>query len=487
MFIRVSGEDLKVVLRDFGTVLQWSSAAYAIPVLAALLFLEPVHIMAKYALVGVFSFALGYVIKKIFASDQDTELKHALIAISVIWLVFPAIAGFPFVLIQGMNFLDSFFEAMSAITTTGLSVVPHIGNLPKSLIFWRSFLSWIGGLGIVVMALVGVFAAYTKSARFLLAEGKQERLRPNIKNMVKDLWAIYVILTVFGTLLVFLSSDLSLFHSINYSMSAISTTGMDSIEGGLVGRHNPWLDLSLMVVMILGATSFSVHYLFFKRKQVKAFFGDIEFRALLFLGALTSLIILPKMILFYGSNYIGVEYAFFHVVSALTAGGVSLVSPTEVRVWEDFIKLLLIGVMFIGGSSGSTAGGIKLSRFIIFIKSIYWRIKASVLPEDSFFARKFEGRDVEDKEIKQVTQFILLYAIFLLIGTALLTLDGTNLGTALFEVASAQGNVGISSGISQQGMPLLSETVLILNMWIGRLEIIPVLALVGFMLSRRKL
>jgi len=161
------------------------------------------------------------------------------------------------------------------------------------------------------------------------------------------------------------------------------------------------------------------------------------------------------------------------------------VPATDVASWGDFVKLVLVAAMFIGGSAGSTAGGIKISRFVIFCKSIYWRIKESVLPAKSFFSRKFEGMELGQGEVKEVNQFILLYALFILLGCLVLTLAGNDLGNALFEVVSAQSNSGLSTGIARQGMPLSVEVMLILNMWVGRLEIIPILSAVGFALSTR--
>jgi len=192
------------------------------------------------------------------------------------------------------------------------------------------------------------------------------------------------------------------------------------------------------------------------------------------------------MILFYGSNVIGVEEAFFHIVSAITCGGFAIVPITDIRAWGDYVKLVLVGVMFIGGSAGSTAGGIKISRFIIFVKSIYWRIKETILPANSFFARKFEGQILVKNEVREINQFILLYALLIFAGVLVLTLAGNDLGNSLFEVVSAQSNAGISAGIAQAGMPISVEIMLILNMWIGRLEIIPILSAVGFFLSMRK-
>ena len=485
MLIRLGKEDIRVVLRDLGTITEWSSITFLAPIVISILFLESFSIMFNYLIAGVVSFAIGFALRNTFSPKRETDIKHAFLTASIFWLLYCATAALPFVLTQGMGFVDGYFEAMSALTTTGLTVMKFsIDFAPNSIVFWRSFLSWIGGVGIVVLALTGVLTTYSRASKLSHAEGREERIKPNLKNTIKEIWNIYIGLTLLGVALLFLSG-MGLFTALNYSMSAISTTGMDITSEGLAIAHSIPISISLVIIMMFGATSFGVHYLLFKRKQPDILLKDAEFKVLITLGLLSGFMILPKMMIFSGTTIAAVEYAFFHSFSALTCGGFALVSASDIGLWDDFVKLVLIAVMFIGGSAGSTAGGIKVSRFIIFIKSIYWKIKESILPEKSFFAKKFEGRNLEGGEIREVSQFILLWVFFLLIGTLVLTSYGNGLANSLFEVVSAQSNAGISAGITDAAAPLGVKIMLIINMWIGRLEIIPILSAIGFMLSLR--
>jgi len=274
-----------------------------------------------------------------------------------------------------------------------------------------------------------------------------------------------------------------LFESMNYAMSALSTTGMNLSRAGLTAVHNPAIGWILAFLMILGATSFSLHYAVLKKGRYGALTRDSEFKSLLLLSLFGAVLIAPKFLHFYGSNFEGFGFALFHAISSLTSGGFSIASEAAVFAWDDFVKIVLFALMFIGGSAGSTAGGIKLSRFLIMGKSVLWKIQSSVLPQRSFFQKSFEGRSVESKAVKNVYQFILLYALFVLLGTMVVTSYGYDLGNSLLEVTSAQSNVGIGNGIAKQGMPLGIQVMLIVNMWVGRLEIIPVLATAGFILS----
>ena len=484
MFVRLSIEDLKIALRDSGAIIQWSSVTFLLPLIASLIFVEGTTMLVIYLLSALFAFFIGITMKKICYSERETELRHAFIAVTVVWLVYTGITAVPFVLSMGMSFIDAYFESMSALTTTGLTLMHHtLRSAPQSLILWRSILSWIGGIGIIILALVGLLTTYTKSAKLMVAEGREASIKPNIKNTAKEIWSIYLLLTVVGILMLYLSG-MNLFDAINYSMSAISTTGMDTLPNRLADIQNPLINLSIVLIMIMGATSFSVHYLFLRKKDYLAHIKDAEFRIMIGLGLLSSFAIIPALLKFYGNSLsIAVNGALFHGFSAITCGGFMITSAGDLFNWNDFAKLMLILVMFIGGASGSTAGGIKISRFWLFTKSTWWKIKESILPKNAFFQKKFEGRIVENPEIRQINQFILLYGIFILLGGIILTLEGNSLSDSLFEVVSAQSNGGLTVGIASINMPFLSKIMLIFNMFVGRLEIIPILSAIGFMLS----
>jgi len=492
MIAQYSLSDIRVVFRDIGIILQYSAAVFLLPLAAALLFQEPLEFSAYYFLAGLVTFLLGTILKTFFAGAMETSYKHALLIIALAWLIFTGLAALPLMWIANMSYLHAYFESMSALTTTGLSVmtttaenipVPLIDSVPESLILWRSFLSWIGGVGIVVMALVGIFSSYGKTSKLIVAEGREERLKPNLRNSVNEIWMLYVGMTLIGVVLLFFSG-MDPLNALNYSMSAISTTGMATTSTGLnvennywaaEGLRNYWVDISLVIIMLMGATSFYTHYLA-KKGKYQYYWKDAELRAILIAGILGGLLIMPKL---------GIESSLFHAFSALTCGGFEISKQAVIFAWDDFVKLILIIGMFIGGAAGSTAGGVKMSRFLIFIKSIYWKIRETLLPKGSFFPKKYEGRSLSNDEVREITLFLLLYIFFLVAGILVLTFNGETLSNASFEIVSAQGNAGISTGVTHAGMNPTSEVMLIISMWIGRLEIIPIFSLVGFALRFR--
>lgn len=477
--MRFGRSDARLILKDFGEVTFYFSFAFLIPIIVSLIYGEGVAGITPYLYSFLICFAIGFVFKKVFYTPKvHSRDIHAFCAIVLIWLILPLIGALPYIFYENASVLDSYFESTSAITTTGLSLIGRTAPLAPSLTFWRSIESWIGGAGIIVLVLVGILR-YTKRSKLYEAEGREERLRPSIVNTVKRIWWIYFSLTGIGVGML-LVTNVPLFDAVNYSMSAISTTGI-SHGGTEFLQVNEGAQIAIAIIMLLGAMSFLIHYRFAKGEWL-AYGKDIQNKVMIILLILAFLILLPRFGAMYGAA--AAQQDFFHVVSAFTCGGFQTVSAAG---WDSFVKLSLAVLMIIGGASGSTAGGIKIMRFWIFLKSIWWRIKKFTLPKDAYFSKKVAGNEIKDEDINTVTVFILLYILFLVIGTIFITFMGDySASDAFFEVSSAQGNAGITSGITHPGMPAGVEGMLIINMIVGRLEIIPILAGIGFLLSIKR-
>ncbi|MBN1159636.1 MAG: TrkH family potassium uptake protein [Candidatus Diapherotrites archaeon] len=470
-------DDLKIIMREVGRLLIYTSISLSLPLLISLILAEGPASYVSYLFSMLIGFLLGGTFTLLGRTKTQTRVMHAMVSAAVIWPLFVGVAAIPFMSAGHITYINAYFETMSAVTTTGLSILsPIIETIPLSLVFWRTFISWVGGIGIIVLALTGVLKSYTHSVKLAEAEGREERLRPNIMNTLKEIWFIYVGFTIFGILLL-TATGMPAWHAINYGMNAISTTGNVSNANGLVAFNSVWTHMALALIMILGAMSFAVHDKFFRKREFWAYWNSIEFRLLLFIIIVATLLM---------SIQIGFNNALFHAISGVTDGGFSNASGEMVAQWPDFTKLILILLMSIGGSVGSTAGGIKLIRCWVILKSLYWKLKESILPMEAYFQKKIAGVIVSDENISMIVFFALLYLLFLLIGTLVLTLYGYPMINSLFEVASAQGNAGISCGITQYEMAFGPKIMLIINMWVGRLEIIPILSIVGFALFFRQ-
>lgn len=390
------------------------------------------------------------------------------------------LAMVPMKLAGGTSWLNAYFEAMSGLTATGLTIFPDVEALPKSLLLWRSLLEWFGGVGVVVLFLSVLARPGVLAARLYISEARREKIRPSVAGTVRRIWWIYASYTALGIILFHLSG-MPLFDAINHSMTAIATGGFSTRNRSLAFYGNPLMEAVAILMMALGATSFGVHYGLLVRGENP--FHNPEVKAMLAILALS----VPSIAAFLlASPSIGapdaIRFGLFESVSALSGTGFTI-APLygENKPYGGFMKFLLTILMTIGGGYGSTSSAIKLFRLVLVLKYIRWAFRKELFPS-LVFPLKFRDREIGGEEILEAFRFIIIYIGSLAICTAILTAFGFDIGDSLFECASAQGNVGLSVGITSASLHPIPKLVLVLEMWIGRLEIMPVL---GFMRGLR--
>ncbi len=480
MIQNFSKTDLKVVFRDLGTLLSFLSLGFIIPILISFVLGESGFNQAMFFLAGVSCLVFGRFLFFMGKVTQETNVQHVLVISCVSWGVFAIFAGLPFVLIQKATFSNAFFESMSALTTTGLSVFADPSVLPKSLLIWRSLLAWIGGMGAVLLAIIGVLFAYSKAGAFLKQSGRIERIRENFSHSLTQIAKTYVLLSLLGIALLLLFG-MRWLDATNYALNAISSTGFESTNGGIAGFGSRWIEATVILLSILGATSFFVHYSAFNKRLGGAFGQDSQFKAMVLLGLISSVLLFPSMQQVASSARQAVEYSLFHAGSAVSNVGFTLLAPVSSTVWPDFSLMVIIVLTLIGGSAASTAGGLKIGRMIIAVRGMWKKISEKMRGKKSAASVRFEGREVTETEIAEVNQFIVLYIICVFVGAALLVFLGAPIQQALIEAVSAQSNAAFSSGLTSASLPVASKLVLSVLMWIGRLEIIPLFAAVGLL------
>ncbi|MBS3060061.1 MAG: TrkH family potassium uptake protein [DPANN group archaeon] len=477
--LKFTQREIRLLLSSFGEVIYYFSFAFLLPLLVSIYYGEGPAAIISYLVPFLVALALGYSLKTYFKIDHAASEATAFTLILLIWTLAPLIAATPYITYLDVPAIDAYFESISAFTTTGLTMITAYQPIPNSLLFWRSLEAWIGGAGLIVLALVGLLR-YTRASQLYEAEGRTERLRPNVVNTVKLIWKIYISLTFAGTALLILTK-VDPFRALNYAMSAISTTGLVDTASNLV-PFGVETQFALALISITGATSFLIAYQFVKG-NLKAPLQSLELKMLITMAIISAALIAPKIAHLYGEE--SLRIATFHSIAAITNGGFA---TTLIDTWGDFPKLLLSMLMIFGGSAGSTAGGLKLIRVWIYIKSLWWRIKRYSYPPNVIIPRKIRGVPVKDEDIYAVTRFIILYLLFIMLGITVLafTLENVNAGNIIIEVTSAQGNVGLTSGITHAGMPIAAKAMLMLNMIVGRIEIYPLMALVGFIIKMRR-
>ncbi|WP_231475768.1 TrkH family potassium uptake protein [Methanobrevibacter oralis] len=306
----------------------------------------------------------------------------------------------------------------------------------------------------------------TATSKLYQSEAREERLKPSIKATLKNTIIIYLIYTIIGIIL-YLLAGMPLFDSICSTFTTISTGGM-SIKNMNIGYyHSDLIYFITIVLMILGATSFLVHYKVIKTRG-KSLIQDLQFKVLI------SIIAIVTILIYLTSTIIPMEI-LFTVVSAITTTGANVNSVAIMCSWPSFVLICLMVLMMMGGSSGSTVGALKLFRVITFFKGIYRHIKEILSPEGRIIPIKISNQKISEKTVAQSGNYITLYMIGIVITWAMLCFYGHDPFKSLFDTVSLQGNVGLSLGIIGTNLETPLKALCIFNMWIGRLEIYPVL------------
>ncbi|HEC75944.1 MAG TPA: TrkH family potassium uptake protein [Thermoplasmatales archaeon] len=485
-------KNLKIVIRDTGAVLIAVGVITIFVNFVSLAYGEfeavkwIVTTSAVFLFVGILFLFLG-------RCSDEPKIRHAMIIAALSWLIISLISVIPFYYIpdaDGMklDFLSAFFESVAGWTGTGLTMISEPSKLTHTIQFWRSFIQWIGGVGVIVLTLIVLARPGSGSFTLYRSEAREERIHPSIISTVKTIWWIFLLYTAIGIILL-IFSGMPFWEAVNHAMTGLATGGFSITDDSMAG-YSVFVQFMLVPLMVAGAIAFSTHYELLRGK-VKNFLKDVQTQTLIFLVILGSLI-LSYINLNDGlyTNFISsFKYSAFQFASALTCTGFSTTSPA---IWSGEAKLLLSLAMVAGGAAGSTAGGIKLFRVILLTKGIGWKIRRIFLPPKSTFLHKLGGkvlkREEAIEEISEASIVSFLWVILLLIGIfVLLHTTNASVEDAIFEVCSAQGNVGLSVNITSLTMNPVAKFMLILNMWVGRLEIIPILVLIRAILKGGKI
>jgi len=407
--------------------------------------------------------------------DNIIVEKREAVAIIVFGWVFVSVLGaIPFQ-ISGYfgGFLNALFESVSGFTTTGASVLNNIEALPVSLLVWRSMTHWIGGMGIIILALV-ILPAINVGARnlynFESSSIAQEQISPKIKDSARMLWIVYLTLTIAQTVLLLLCG-LSFYDASLTAMATIPTGGFSPRNASIAYYHNPWVEAIVVIFMILAGINFSLYLVVFKtNKSIRQFSSVIKFYLTLML-LFSVITVIDLRCHQYDNLFDAIRYGIFQVVSINTTTGFV---TADYETWRPLTQILLLILMFIGACPGSTTGAIKNSRIIILLKSIYRELIRMIHPR-AVTSIRLNNRVIDDNTVRTVLVFICVYVLFFFIATLLMTASGTDLNTSIFSVATTMGGVGPGNGLtgptnSYLGLPALNKMILIACMLFGRLE-----------------
>lgn len=471
----------KVQLNIQGVLLMFNGAFMLLGLLVSF-FYDQSAWQAILAAAGV-SFLTGFLTWVATRKQENRELKSkdGYLVVTLAWILMSFFGSLPYVFSGTIpSYPDAFFESMSGFTTTGATVLTDIEALPKDILFWRSLTQWIGGMGIIVLAVAILPILGIGGMQLFVAEAPgvtPDKLKPRIRDTAKRLWFLYIGLTILETALLMLGG-MSFYESINHGLTTMATGGFSPKNASIAFYDSPYIQYVITIFMFLAGTSFSLTYFAFKGAFNKVWQNE-EFRYYLFS---TVIIILLSTIAIYVVSDAGLEKSFrdaaFQVISVISTTGFITADYTS---WAPLMTVIFFLLMFIGASAGSTAGGVKIVRHIVLIKNSILEMKRQVHPS-AIIPVRLNGKAITQDITFNVLAFFIIYITIFALGSMAIALIGVDFMTSIGAVATSLGNIGPGFGTvgpvdNFAHLPAAAKWILAFLMLLGRLELFTVLIL----------
>ena len=407
--------------------------------------------------------------------------KEGFVIVALSWILLSIFGALPFYFSKSIpSFTDALFETASGFTTTGASILSDIEILPKSILFWRSFTHWIGGMGVLVFLVALLPLSGGDNLHLIRAESPGHsvgKLVPHVKTTAKILYTIYLGLTLLEIVLLKIGG-LDWFSALTLSFGTAGTGGFGVLNSGCA-QYSPYVQWVLTIFMIIFGVDFAFYYFILKRRFQGAFkLEEVRAYFMIILASVGLVCLnLAKTIPNFWDN---LRHSAFQVASIITTTGYATV---DFNLWPELPKMILLGLMFMGACAGSTGGGMKVSRIMVLAKSIIKEVKVLVHPKSTVKV-KLNGRPLEHQTLRGITVFFVAYCLIFAGGLFVISLDNLDFTTNFTALAATLGNIG--PGLGQVGptgnfscFSPLSTVILTLMMLIGRLEIFPILVLLS--------
>ena len=473
---------LSIVAKTLGLLLMVFSFAQVPPILVDLIYSEGVY------LTFVFSFILtvfgGLVLWWPFrAIKKSFRLREGVLIVVSFWIVLSLFGTLPFLItesISNLSFSNAFFESMSGLTTTGATVLSQLDELPKSILFYRQQLQWLGGMGIIVLAVAVLPLLGVGGMELYHAESSgiaKDRLTPKLRNTAIALWKIYLSLTVLCALAYFFSG-MSIFDAVSHSFSTVAIGGFSTHDSSIGYFNSIPIEMIAMFFMFLAGINFSLHFVAWNNRSLVDYIKDSEFKtyAMVLLSASAIVIIALSLNSEYGSTSETIRHSLFQTISIATTTGFTSQNYSN---WPAAIPVFLIMVSFIGACVGSTGGGIKVVRVLVMFRLGMKEIHKFIRP-NAQVSIKLNSASINEKALVSVLGFFSLYAISFIFIMMLLMFAGLDQVTAYSATAATMNNLGPGLGEVAQNYGSVGETakwILSFSMLIGRLEVLTIIAI----------
>ena len=411
--------------------------------------------------------------------EKKLNLQQAFLLTALSWISIAIFGALPFVFSSfEFSFINAFFESMSGITTTGSTIISDLENMPKGILLWRAILQWLGGIGIIVMAitLMPIMNVGGMQLFKISNNDSSEKILPKSKEIALRLIFIYSGLTALCAIS-YKFLGMNIFDSLTHSMTTIATGGFSNYNESIGFFNSLPIEVSAMIFIILGSVPF-IAYIKFLNGDRKIFISDIQIKTFFKIILISTLLLLTYFV-FFDKNQLNLRSISFNIISILTGTGYV---NAQFDNWGSFPLFLFLSLMFIGGCAGSTTCGIKIFRIQILYSFITNQIKKIIYPK-GIFILKYDQNPVDNKFIASVISFIYLYLVIFFLITTLLTLTGLDFLTSISGAATSISNVGpgLGSIIGPNGnfssLPDISKLILTFGMILGRLELFAIIVL----------
>lgn len=463
----------------------WAALPFLIPFFVAMSYQE---VTWPFSIAAVLVFGCGWLLKFAARNSEEIRFREGFIVVALTWLLISAFGSIPYLVLGTLGPLDAFFESISGFTTTGATVLQDIESQSRSILIWRSLTQWLGGMGIIVLV-IAILPRLAIGGRQLiemeLPGPTMQKLTPRITHTARQLWSIYVLLTVIEGILLWISG-LSPFDSISHALTTMPTGGFGTQNDSVASFPiiSQWIVLTFMFVAGLNFV------LLYKsiRGDLRSIREDHEIRLYIAVIAIATLVLCVDLSGIILNLEELLRTGLFQVISMVTTTGFA---SADFATWDDTTKLILVTLMFFGGSAGSTAGSMKMLRTLIIFKLIYREIRRLIHPR-AVIPLRLGSRVIDEDSIRGIVVFGIIYVSLFAFGSLLMMEDMERTGgiagqplhifEAISATASALGNVGPALGVfgpmeNYAALPAPSKMLLMLLMWAGRLEILPVIVL----------
>lgn len=465
----------RYVLKKLGNILLIEALLLCLPLFVSLYYKENIMPFINTIIIILL---FGIILSLIKVKRDSYFAKEGLLITTLSWILLSVFGSLPFIFDGAIpSFIDAFFETVSGFTTTGASIITDVESISKSILFWRSFTHWIGGMGILVFVIALLPMSNNNSMHIIKAEVPgpfKGKLVPRLRDTAKWLYGIYFFLTIIEIIFLYLG-NMPLYDSVLTSFGTAGTGGFGIKNTSIAFYNSPYIEYVVGIFMLLFGINFNMFF-FILMKKFKSVFKNEELKT--YLGIVfTSVLLITLNIISLTSNFSeAFRLSFFQVSSIITTTGYS---TADFNMWPTFSKLILTILMLFGACGGSTAGGIKISRIIIALKKVFVDFKRKIHPS-AINKVRFENKNIDDETVNGISTFIILYFVLIGIIGLIVSLDNFDIETTLTSVIACISNIGPGMGmVGPMGnfsiLSDLSTFVLTIAMLLGRLELYPIL------------